>query len=84
MGTLTIRNLDDTVKQRLRERAAARGVSMEEEARTILGDVVASSSKAAPLDSFMDSINRLKAKYGAFELDIPPRSRAVREPPKFE
>lgn len=84
MGTLTIRNLDDTVKQRLRERAAARGVSMEEEARTILGDVVAKASKTAPLESFMDSVDRLKAKFGAFELDIPPRSRAVREPPTSE
>ena len=36
MGTLTIRNLDDDVKQALRERAAARGVSMEEEARRTL------------------------------------------------
>ena len=33
MGTLTIRNLDDNVKQELRKRAAERGVSMEQEAR---------------------------------------------------
>ena len=33
MGTLTIRNLDDDVKQKLRERAAERGVSMEQEVR---------------------------------------------------
>ncbi|BCH28151.1 hypothetical protein MesoLjLc_00810 [Mesorhizobium sp. L-8-10] len=31
-------------------------------------------------ESFMDSVNRLKAKYGTVELDIPPRSRAVTEP----
>jgi plasmid stability protein len=31
--TLTIRNLDAHVKQKLRESAAARGVSMEQEAR---------------------------------------------------
>lgn len=36
MGTLTIRNLDDDVKQELRERAAARGVSMEQEARDLI------------------------------------------------
>jgi antitoxin FitA len=36
MATLTIRNLDDSVKQRLRVRAAQHGWSMEEEVRTIL------------------------------------------------
>ncbi len=36
MGTLTIRNLDDPLKTRLRVRAAARNRSMEEEARQIL------------------------------------------------
>ena len=36
MGTLTIRNMDDGVKERLRMRAASRGHSMEEEARVIL------------------------------------------------
>ncbi|RWP11105.1 hypothetical protein [Mesorhizobium sp.] len=36
MGTLTIRNLDDDLKQKLRERAARHGVSMEQEARILL------------------------------------------------
>jgi plasmid stability protein len=36
MRTLTIRNLDDHVKQKLRERAAAGGVSMEQGARRVL------------------------------------------------
>ena len=39
MGTLTIRNIEDTVKQKLRERAAARGVSMEHEIRDVLRNV---------------------------------------------
>ncbi len=38
MTSLLIRDLDRTVKQRLRERAAARGHSMAEEARRILRD----------------------------------------------
>ena len=33
MASITIRNLDDDVKARLRVRAAGRGHSMEEEAR---------------------------------------------------
>lgn len=40
MATLTIRDLDDRVKQTLRERAARHGVSMEQEARLILRDAV--------------------------------------------
>ncbi len=36
MARLTIRNLDDSVLQWLRERGAARGVSMEQEARDVL------------------------------------------------
>ena len=36
MATLTIRDLDDTLKQSLRIRAAHRNHSMEEEARQIL------------------------------------------------
>ena len=35
MASITIRNLDDDVKTRLRIRAAGRGRSMEEEALTI-------------------------------------------------
>lgn len=41
MATLTIRNLDDAVKQALREQAARHGVSMEEEVRTLLAKAVA-------------------------------------------
>ena len=86
MGSLTIRNLDDRVKQKLRQRAAARGVSMEQEARRIIGEVVERDfgETAAEEENFMASIDRLKAKYGAFDLDIPERSTAGREPPTFD
>ena len=40
MASITIRNLDDNVKTRLRVRAADNGRSMEEEGRRILRDVV--------------------------------------------
>ncbi|WP_287099790.1 hypothetical protein [Mesorhizobium sp.] len=39
MSTITIRKLDERVKQLLRERAAARGVSMEQEVRDSLREV---------------------------------------------
>lgn len=49
MATLTIRNIDPEVKQALRERAVARGVSMEEEARQVLRD-------SARIDSGRDGL----------------------------
>jgi antitoxin FitA len=36
MGSLTLRNIDETLKARLRMSAAEHGISMEEEARKIL------------------------------------------------
>ena len=38
MGSLTVRNLDEAVKKRLRLRAAANGRSMEEEIRLLLAE----------------------------------------------
>jgi plasmid stability protein len=40
MTSITIRNLEDDIKQRLRVRAALHGRSMEEEARGILRRVL--------------------------------------------
>ncbi len=40
MASLTIRNIDDGLKRRLRLRAAGHGRSMEEEARRILRDAL--------------------------------------------
>ena len=40
MAMLTIRNIEDTTKERLRVRAAMNGHSMEEEARVILRQAV--------------------------------------------
>jgi plasmid stability protein len=47
MATLTIRNLDDHLKERLRIRAAMHGHSMEEEARVILKQAVGGVSGSA-------------------------------------
>ena len=40
MSNLTIRNVDEATKQRLRVRAARHGVSMEEEVRRILKEAL--------------------------------------------
>jgi plasmid stability protein len=88
MATLTIRNLDDEIKQGLRFRAATHGVSMEQEARTILREAVRSAKEIKGGDdsgaSWYQSIRELVEPYGGFELDIPPRGKDMREPPSFD
>ena len=51
MATLTIRNLDESAKQALRERAAKNGRSMEEEMRFILAGLDASAAAPAPVQA---------------------------------
>ena len=46
MAQLIVRNLEESVKRRLRDRAKNHGRSMEEEARVIIRDAV--STKPAP------------------------------------
>lgn len=89
MATLTIRNLDEETKQGLRYRAARHGVSMEQEARFILRNAVLSDAegqepKERSGESWYQSIRKLVEPYGGFDIEIPPRSKAMREPPTFE
>ena len=53
MASITIRNLDDNVKTRLRVRAADNGRSMEEEARLILRDAVGCKPSSRNLASII-------------------------------
>jgi plasmid stability protein len=48
MATLTIRNLPDRIRDRLRVRAAKRGVSMEAEARNILAQAADTTGDRKP------------------------------------
>ncbi len=85
MATLTIRNLDDSVKRALRLRAAEHGHSMEEEARAILRtglDRADSPSFAKGDYNLGERIHARFVEIGGVELDIPPRVTA-REPPDF-
>ena len=79
MATLTIRQLDDRTKSRLRIRAAHHGRSMEEEAREILRSAVAASPAASNLAA---TIGRRFASLGGVKLKLPRRS-AMRRPPEF-
>lgn len=81
MSSITIRNLDPSVKERLRVRAAARGHSMEAEARRIL-QVALSAPEKAPARNLVERIQARFARLGGVELDLPPREEA-RDPPRF-
>ena len=80
MASMTIRNLSDDIKQRLRIRAAEHGHSMEEEARAIL--CAALTEDAVPPVSLSRAIHDRFAPLGGVELDIPPRE-PIRDLPRF-
>ena len=65
MASITIRNLDDALKVKLRIRAARLGRSMEEEVRVILKDVL---NQEDVLKSLGESIHQRFADLGGFDL----------------
>lgn len=80
MASITIRNLEDDVKRRLRVRAAEHGRSMEEEAREILREVVGHEK---PAHNLAAAIRARITPLGGVELNLPPRE-PMREPPTFD
>ena len=80
MASITIRNLDNEVKTRLRVRAAEHSRSMEEEVRVILREAV-SEGKATSRD-LAKFTRECFAPLGGIELELPPRG-PMREPPNF-
>lgn len=71
MAAITIRQLSEQVKQKLRVRAAARGRSMEAEAREILVHAVNQPDQADL--SWVEEVVRLGRDVGGVELGIPAR-----------
>ncbi len=80
MASITIRNLDEATKKRLRLRAARRNHSMEEEARAILREAVREDAEGA--GNLADAIGRRFRALGGVELVVPARS-SERPPPSF-
>jgi plasmid stability protein len=79
MASITIRNLDDGTKDRLRVRAAHHKRSMEDEARNILRSALADE---APVQrNLADAIGARFRPLGGVELQLPARE-PMREPPK--
>lgn len=80
MASMTIRNLDDGLKQRLRIRAAAHGRSMEDEARDILRAAL-STDEVRP-SNLAAAMRARIAPLGGVTLELPPRE-ATRDVPDF-
>ncbi len=75
MAAISIRGLDDRVRERLRIRAAANGRSMEAEARAILTEAVSEPGK--PRGLLAGLLARMRA-VGGVEFDLPERATPVR------
>jgi len=77
MASITIRDLDERLKTRLRVQAAHHGRSMEEEARDILRTAL--STGRSRTGSLVDCIRARIEPFGGVVLEIEPRE-AIREP----
>ncbi len=75
MADLSIRNLDDRVRERLRVQAASHGRSMESEVRSILEEAVGGLGESHGLVAALR--DRFTA-IGGVELDAPARSTPAR------
>ncbi|WCM86875.1 MULTISPECIES: plasmid stabilization protein [Pseudomonadota] len=80
MTTMTIRNIDEQLKGRLRIQAAIHGRSMEEEARDILRAALSKEPERAP--SLVQAIRARVEGLGGVEIELPARE-AIRVPPEF-
>ena len=75
MAALSIRGLDNEIRERLRIRAAHHGRSMEAEIRAILVDAVSEPTTSEGL--FTALVDRFGA-LGGVELELPPRTTPAR------
>jgi plasmid stability protein len=76
MASLTIRNLDDTVKEKLRIRAASHGRSMEEEVRLILNQAINAPSG----QNLWQRSRELFDEKNAIDLELPNRGQDRQAP----
>ena len=81
MVSITIRNLDDTLKAHLRIQAAVHGRSMEDEARDILRSAL--NREPTRKGSLAASIRARFAPLGGVDLPVVARE-PMRAPPSFD
>ena len=77
MAAVSVRDLDDDVKERLRIRAAGNGRSMEAEIRAIL---VTAVSQPGPSEGLLSALADRFAALDGVDLDLPPRATRARAP----
>src|SRR5215472_17862192 len=83
MRSITIRNLDPAVKERLRIRAAQHGHSMEAEARSILQSTLKEPERLTARNLYERIRARFEPLGGADDLELPPRL-PDHDPPRFD
>jgi antitoxin FitA len=81
MASMTIRDIDEKLKAKLRIQAARNGRSMEDEARDILRTAL--SIEPSRTKGLVDAIRARIEPFGGVELEIAPRE-AIREPIEFD
>jgi plasmid stability protein len=80
MASITIRNLEENTKRKLKIRAAMHGRSMEQEAREILNDALRQRPSSARTGADLaEAIRKRFAPLGGVELELPPRE-PIRDP----
>lgn len=81
MASITVRNLDDDLKARLRARAAQHGRSMEEEVRALLQEALAAPTGEHPSHLVDVALSLFGPQHG---VGLPPMPRAEGRPaPEF-
>lgn len=75
MAAISIRDLDDEVRERLRIRAAANGRSMEAEVRAILTEAVRPTDDTPGL---LAALLERMGEIGGVDLDLPERATRAR------
>jgi plasmid stability protein len=81
MASMTIRDIDEKLKAKLRVQAARHGRSMEDEARDILRTAL--SIEPSRTGGLVEAIRARFEPFGGVELEIPPRE-PMREPIDFD
>ena len=75
MASITVRNLEESTKRKLKVRAARNGNSMEQEVREIIESALQQQSLDQPKTGaeFAESIHRRFARLGGLELETRPK-----------
>jgi plasmid stability protein len=81
MASMTIRDIDEKLKSRLRIQAARHGRSMEDEARDILRSAL--SREPTQSRGLVEAIRARVESLGGVELEVAPRE-PMREPMNFD